>query len=122
MQQQIKIFPAYAEKDSCTNISETDFCKEYFLVMRKQAMVLIERLESVEQCAALFKSLYNIPVQTILDEEPKKCGMALDTALKYFENLIKAVEIYILELNYFVMFCVNNLSSAFLWRCSNMIC
>ena len=59
MQQQIKIFPAYAEKDSCTNISETDFCKEYFLVMRKQAMVLIERLESVEQCAALFKSLYN---------------------------------------------------------------
>lgn len=43
------MFSYYAEKYLCTNISKTNFSKEYFQAVRKQVMVSTEeRLEQIE--------------------------------------------------------------------------
>lgn len=44
LQQEMKMFLYYAEKDLCTNISKTNFYKKYFLSIRNQVMVSIEQI------------------------------------------------------------------------------
>ena len=80
----MKMFPYYAEKYLCTNISKTNFYTAQFLATGKQVMVSTEeRLEQIEQHASIFSSLYKISAWTILEEKRYYVVLGIIT-LRYF--------------------------------------
>lgn len=87
----MKMFPDYAEKDSCTNILKTNFHKYYFLAVRKQVMVSMEeRLEQTEE-HTIFSSLCNISASAILEEKILHGSRLSRYFLKILWKLIKMI-------------------------------
>lgn len=98
----MKMFPDFAERDSCTNLSITNFYKEYRVVTRWQVMVANgERPKQIEQHTSICSSPYDISALTILE----KRYVAVDIALFWkFDKNDRNLYLVIKPLcNYFVM-------------------